>query len=415
MGPITQPDLAQTTAIESTEPPAAPAAPRDTHPARRISKADGMSAKRTIRDSLLAEVGQLKSDLEVLATENNRLFQLNQRTPTQSDVPEAVDRDRLVNVLSQHILPADREEESSPSTDWLEAAMNPIIFLPFGRADAMIPLFPPEGESEQEPKKPAPISHHPVQLTAKEELPYLQVFSPLTFTSSVTIVPQQVGQEAAPLVQKHVISVSTPSGLFASTIEMLINTKALSIVHLEVPRLEPCSLSELGPFVEKVIRGKNSSALTRNVSVIAWAMSEWVRLASKRARFWCEVERELGNLKGIVHCAQKMRKGRRRNRVGRPPVAEDSDGDQEWESTAGKPETGKSRFNKADLAANLGRTSLNLDLAGPDGAEGGITLRIQWKIEFDWTGEGQSKTGLLVDAPARCKFGSTPRPLWGHG
>ncbi|KAI1388061.1 uncharacterized protein F4822DRAFT_301126 [Hypoxylon trugodes] len=376
---------------------------RKSHPARNIEEPDPLAEKKAIRDSLLAQITRLNSDLELVTRENNRLHQLQQAKRDSSSSKGPEDKYGLLDLLRRHALPPEKEAPPTPTQNWLEVALNPISFLPFSKNTTALPSFfapPPEKSQKDEDENP-PISHHPVPMTAEEELPYLQVFTPLTFTSTVSIIPRDDVVNAGPLLQKHSISASsTPPGLFAAKIEMTVNTKSLSVAALKVPRLEPSAVSELGPFIEKVIQGNGTSSLTRNISVVTWAMSEWLRVATRRARFWCAVERELGESKGLAKCARRMRKGTRRKAQGpgRPALTEDDDDDDENELEA---QSDKIRFTKADLLPHLGRTSLDLDLLAVDEPEEIPSVRIQWRIEFDWTGEAQSKMGLLFGAPAK--------------
>ncbi|KAI1134584.1 hypothetical protein F5Y05DRAFT_202124 [Hypoxylon sp. FL0543] len=372
---------------------------RKSHPARNVQEPDPLAEKKALRDSLFAKVTRLKSDLELATRENNRLYQLQQtrRDGSASHGPE--NKDSLIDLLRRHVLPPEKDVAPDTSQDWLDVALNPISFLPFGKMNTSLPpLFAPQLDNvEQEAEKP-PVSHQPVSMTADEELPYLQVFTPLTFTSSVSIVPRDDLVNPGPLLRKHVISISsTPPGLFAAKVEMIVNTKSLSITELRVPRLEPSAVRELGPFVEKMVQGASTSALTRNVSVMTWAMSEWVRIATRRARFWCTVERDLGSSESLIKCAREMRKGARKRGPGRPALSEDSDDDEDELQMR----TDKTRFTKTDLLPHLGRTNLDLELSGIDDAEEAPSVRVQWCIEFDWTGEAQSKMGLLLGAPAK--------------
>ncbi|KAI1452993.1 hypothetical protein F4805DRAFT_397780 [Annulohypoxylon moriforme] len=373
---------------------------RKSHSARNVEEPDPLAEKKTLRDSLFAEIAHLKSDLELATRENSRLHQLQQKRRDSSAAEAPEDKDGLLDLLRRHVLPPEKEVAPDPTQDWLEAALNPISFLPFSKANSSLPtLFSlqPESAEKGETDKPPP-SHHPIPMTADEELPYLQVFTPLTFTSTVSIIPRDDSTNLTPLSQKHVISVSsTPPGLFAAKVEMTVNTKSLSISELSVPRIEPCAVSELGPFVEKVVQGAGTSALTRNVSIITWAMSEWLRVATRRARFWCAVERDLGNSEGLVKCAAEMRKDTRKRGPGRPAVADGSDDDEDELEIGSK----KAHFTKADLLPQLGRTNLDLELSDLHDAEEVPSIRIQWRIEFDWTGEAQSKMELLLGVPAK--------------
>ncbi|KAI0905183.1 hypothetical protein F4823DRAFT_153447 [Ustulina deusta] len=378
---------------------------RKSHPGRQVEEADPLADKKALRDSLLAEVARLEDDLKVLSRENERLYNVQGSRHHSIDLPDPEEQNLLLDVLSRHALPPEKEAPPDPMQRWLEAAMNPIAFLPFGQANA-IPVLPPlvtsGAEKTLETEAPPPTSHHPVPMTADEELPYLQVFTPLIFTSTIATVEAEAREDQEPLLQRHAISVaSSPPGLFVATMDMTVDTKTLLVAELAVPRLDPSAIGELGPFVEKILRGGagNNSALTRNVSVVAWAMGEWVRLATRRARFWHAVEHELGSVEGLVRCAKAMRQGMRRRPRGRPRGDESDDEDED-----GSNRPSKTSPSKADVIARMGRTCLDLDLssiAADDGDDGALAVRIQWHAEFDWTGEARSKIGLLLRAPAK--------------
>ncbi|KAI3321035.1 hypothetical protein HD806DRAFT_504390 [Xylariaceae sp. AK1471] len=388
---------------------------RKSHPARQVEEVDPLADKKALRDSLLTEVAQLEEDLKVATRENERLYQLQGSHGHTTELPDPEEQDRIFDVLSRYALPPEKEAPPDPMEAWLEAAMNPIAFLPFGQANAISlpPFVMPSAEKEEKTDPPPPISHHPVPMTANEELPYLQVFTPLTFTSSITTTQQQEPQE--PLLQHHSISVaSSPPGLFVATINMTVNTKTLSITELTVPRLDPSAISELGPYLEKIIRGSgNNSALTRNVSVVTWAMGEWVRLATRRARFWYAVQHELGSTEKLAQCARAMRQSMKR-KPGRSRSRYEEDGEDEEQSDA---TSDKARPSKADLVSLLGRTSFDLDLLGAAGADEinneSLIGRIHWRIDFDWTGEARSKIGFLLSAPAKWHANDEKRSLAG--
>ncbi|KAI5917822.1 hypothetical protein F4810DRAFT_632646 [Camillea tinctor] len=385
---------------------------RKSHPARSVEEGDPLASKKALREALTAEVAQLKVDLEIANRENSRLFRIQQRR-NPSDIPGSEDESGLLSVLCRHTLPPEKEAPLDPTQEWLEAALNPISFLPFGEA---LPILPPLFANQVEEKRETspPISHYPIPMTAEEELPYLQVFTPLTFTSTVTTAPREgQGEEEPsdrlPLMQRHLISVSSsaPPGLFSAKIDMTVNTKTFAIASLSVPRLDPAAVTELGPFVERITRQNGSggnSALTRNVSVMTWAMAEWVRLATRRARFWCTVERDLGTPAGIAACARALRKGNgstvRKRKPGRSASNEEEDSDDEGDGEENRKEV---RFSRTELLPQLGRTSFDLELSGgeEDSVDDAPTARVQWRIEFDWTGEARSKIRLLVGTPAK--------------
>ncbi|KAI5856674.1 hypothetical protein GGS23DRAFT_394578 [Durotheca rogersii] len=416
--PLKQPPLHPPELTRELTPVAAPSrvadrlaasAPRDRkrkrkpHPARNVEELDALAEKKALRDSLLAEVGRLKSDLELAGRANDRIYQQQQASRDKSAPSEPEDKDGLLDLLRRHALPPEQEPAPRPSQDWLEAALNPISLLPFSKPDLLLPpLLPPQKESAHETEKP-PTSHHPVPMTAEEELPYLQVFTPLAFASTMSILPRDdTADGPGPLLQRHAIAIaSTPPGLFVARVEMTVNTKSLAIVDLRVPHLDPAAVNELGPLAERIIRGAGSSALARNIGVLTWAMGEWLRVAVRRARFWHAVQKDLGGSEGLARCAREMREVLKKGVTRTRPPRDEEDEDNSENEGGAEPGNPQIPLTKADLLPYMGKTDLDLELADADGAEEAPSIRIRWRIEFDWTGEAQSKMGLLVSAPTK--------------
>ncbi|KAG7286463.1 hypothetical protein NEMBOFW57_008774 [Staphylotrichum longicolle] len=249
-------------------------------------------------------------------------------------------------------------------------------------------------------------------MSADEALPYLQVFTPLTFTSHVSPLPPPdttttttatdgpTPPPQPPLLQQHSITASStsPRGLFAARIEMTVNTKTMAIASLAVPKLDPAAEGELRPFVARIVQQQNSetspsrsssSGVHNNVSVLAWGMGEWLRVAVERAKVWMVLEREVGGDKDAL-----------RGWWGgsEDEDEEDADGRDEGsvDGTAGKD------HDAAALLPYMGRTSLDLEVPVLDGGEGKVSaLRVQWRITFDWTGEARSDIGVLVSVPGK--------------
>ncbi|KAK7931316.1 hypothetical protein PG985_002028 [Apiospora marii] len=365
------------------------------HPARSIGEPDVFAEKRAARDALLAEVAQLEADVDLAKAENDNIHDAYDSQGAKAGV---LNKDGLLDLLRRHVLTP--KPDPSPEDAWLEAALNPVSFLPFGNPAAIPPL--PFAEQKEDKAPPPPISHHPIPLSAAEELPYLQLFSPLVFRSSIALQPRD-SRDSGHLMQKHKITAaSSPPGLFAARIEMTVDTKTLSISDLSVSHLEPSAAAELRPFIAKIEQGAGNSALRRNVSVVAWAMAEWTRLATKRALFWCQVERELGSDKDMLRCAKKLRRGRKRKGFpGRPSVEDEDDSGDEGENMD------ENDVPRSALLPHLGRTSLDLRL-GPASEVG---LRIEWRIDFDWTGEGHSRIAALVETPAKWHHHDTRHSL----
>ncbi|KAI0175455.1 hypothetical protein BJ166DRAFT_514865 [Pestalotiopsis sp. NC0098] len=365
------------------------------HPARHVKASDPFAEKTATRDSLLEEIKGLQADLRVLRNENDSLHAAQQRGLAARTSKTVQDPDALFELLLRHAQPLEDEQPADESETWLKAALDPMSFLPFGGQLAVLPSpFQPTDQAEQVPH----ASSYPLPMSLEEERPYLQIFTPLRFTSTTTTVPRGPGDGAADLMQQHHISISSiPEGLFAAQIDMLVDTRTLSVSELAVPRMEAAAANELGAFVEKVL-GHNASPIStckRNIAVLTWAMAEWTRLASKRARLWHQIAKELGHRQGIMDCARNLRRGKRRRRQHKAATNNELVDSDEEDRDDGR----EVQIPKSHLISGLGRTSCDLVL-GLEG-HGGVELRVDWKITFDWTGEGQSTIKLQVQTPGK--------------
>ncbi|KAH6842676.1 hypothetical protein B0I37DRAFT_448113 [Chaetomium sp. MPI-CAGE-AT-0009] len=414
------------------------AAPTDPAPTnaelRGLKPADPDADKKKLRDSLLAEISQLERDLDVASKENERIRQarLSRRNPS----PPA-NGDELLDLLARHILPAEATApKPDPIENWLSSALNPIAFLPFSKpSPTNPPTLPPQTQPDDD--LPPPVSHHPIPMTTAEALPYLQVFTPLTFTAHVSPLPRSdtdadtnATSNRDPLLQQHSITASSsaPRGLFAARIEMTVNTKTMAIAALAVPALDPAAEAELRPFVDRVVGGKGtgeengngkgdaprSSGLHNNVAVLGWAMGEWLRVARQRAGVWAVLEQEVGRgeeaLAEMVGRWRARGRGRRRRGGGRGKGGrvrredEDEGGSEDGsEGDGGSVVDGVGkRHAVADLLPFMGRTATDWEIPVLGGGKREVSmLRVQWRIGFDWTGEARSEIGVLVGVPGK--------------
>ncbi|KAL2279267.1 hypothetical protein FJTKL_13628 [Diaporthe vaccinii] len=377
-----------------------------THPRRSI-RLNPLAEKQRERDALLREVAQLEADLELATRENQAAAQ---------GVSSLADSSDVLDLFRRHLVPAPKDEEPDSTTAWLETAMNPIAMLGFnGSSSAFLPPPIPQKEEESEPP---PISHHPIPMSAAEELPYLQVFTPLTFTSkSTTIsVPSDQGE---PMLKKLSIRIgsATPPGLFVAGMEMTVNTRTLAVSSLAVPRLDPAAVRELQPFINRITSNQKPphSALTRNISVLAWAMSEWYRVALKRAKFWYLLEKQLGpeGKDGLSEVVKAMRTRKRRKRRARGEVDEVG-GSFESADSAGGSLDGM-LLSRADLLPHMGRSTMDLSIPclADEGVGKSSELRVSWGIEFDWTGEARSKLGVEVGVPGKWQASDDRKSITG--
>lgn len=387
-----------------------------THPRRSVRLRGPGWVKMEERDRLLKEVAQLEVDLELARGENDKAAR---------GIPSAVDKEAVLDLLRRHLLPAGKEPETDSNAQWVDTAMNPIAMLGFNGSTSLDlpPAIPQEGAKDE--AEPPPTSHHPIPMTASEELPYLQVFTPLTYTSTIRTISPPAEQPEQATLQKHTIKVrsTTPPGLFSARIEMTVNTRTLAVSSLAVPLLDPAAAAELQPFIESATSSQAPyhPALTRNVSLVCWAMGEWYRVALRRAKFWHALERQLGpdgGKAGLVEVVLGMRAQKKRSRRNRQKErGQYGDGDSDAGAGAGDSFASAESlagldsmlFSKGEVLPHMGRT--NMDLAIPrlaaEGAQVTSELRVNWGVEFDWAGEARSKLAVEVGVPSKCECSLT--------
>ena len=238
--------------------------------------------------------------------------------------------------------------------------------------------------------KPAP-SHLPIDV--ENPLPYLQAFSPLTYTSKITLLPQEPqaskpsSQETQSISQLHLITASHLSGLFTARMSMIVDTFLLSISSIHMDRLPPCAENELGNFLRDEL--SQDGTLTKDVGLICWAMGRWVEVSVLRARFWCTVENEFGTPEARAISLQKKKKRKRRHVVT-------EDNNEEPLDTYDEKEFKKQKWTRRQLLPHMGRTAIEL-------ATDKMELRIEWRLKFDWTGEVDSSITASVRLPQSCQ------------
>lgn len=358
---------------ELKKPPGEPVKRRKS--ARFLIPEDPHAAKKKTRDDLLKELQQLQADVALANQENERLRRAEYKRKGAS---VASNSDELLAMLTRATAPT-QPVESKPKPTSIFKSIG--AFLPFHarRKPAPLPVS----------QKPVP-SHLPIPLD--DPLPYLQAFTPLAYTSAITLLPldpaasdessQEMGQT---LLQKHFITASHPSGLFTTRFAMTVDTSTLSISAIDILRLDMNAEKELGTFIRG--RARDEGPLGRDVTVICWAMSRWTEVSIKRAHFWCAVEQEFGTPEARIASLQKKKK---RKRLG-------SVLDHDENSAANlENEPEKIKWTRKQLLAHFGRSSM--ELLGDD-----VELRFEWKITFDWTGEVESSIAAAARLPRQCK------------
>ncbi|KAH7271000.1 hypothetical protein B0J15DRAFT_483808 [Fusarium solani] len=344
--------------------------------ARKPKAFDPDSAKKAERDALLDEMEKLKKDLETAQKENERIRVMQQsgRVLAPSNQEAVIDL-----IQRQHLSEADKDQPVSQQL--VRAALNPTALLPFGKAMVATPSVPVE-DKQAEIK-----SHHPVDLTAEEELPYLELFTPFSISSNIAVMPVEEDQ---PLKQLHSITFRSREipGVFTARMDMVVSATDLTILDLNMTALEPSSKPELGPFVEKICTGDCNRSMQQNIGILSWAMGEWLRVAVDRAELWCQLENSLGSKDGVSESTSQMRARKSRRRKS----------DEEDEDSGF---THVESVNKADLIRYMGQQYFDISIPQNDTEDSGVVVRLEWKTEFDWTGEAESKLAVLTGVPGK--------------
>ncbi|KAL6870340.1 hypothetical protein J3F83DRAFT_735933 [Trichoderma novae-zelandiae] len=349
------------------------------HPARRIGAFDPNGAKKKLIEALDEEVAKLKRDLQIVSKENDRIRLMQ----SSGRILSFADEEEVFDVLRRHLLDSAAKPPPPPSQQLLKAALNPTALLPFGRA------MPVVATTEDQVNVANIKSHHPVQMTAEEELPYLQLFSPFEVTSTMAVLHADGDQ---PLRQRRVMTFRSRDapGLFTSKVEMVVNATNSSIVELTMQSLEPAARAELGPFVTRICEADCNRSMQRNVGILSWAMGEWYQAAVHRAQLWSKLDRELASKGEFL---QAVAEARRKKPLRR--TAEEMEGD------TGKQPAPAWSCNKAELVHFMGQQAFEFNIPSKTRSEAASSVRLEWKIDFDWIGEAQNKVTVMIGVPGK--------------
>lgn len=369
-----------------------------THPRRSVRLRGPNWEKEQERDTLLKEVAQLEADLELAKKANN---------DAAKGLPLA-DKDAVLNALRRHLVPSGKQAGLDTTTEWLDTVMDPIAMLGFNGFSAIhLPSAVPHASAEIEAFPPI-TSHHPISMNASEELPYLQMFTPLTFASSVATISPSADAQDQTTFQKHTINVrsASPPGLFTARIEMVVNTRQKTVTSLAVPRLDPAAADELAPFFDPILSAQTeyNPVKTRNVNLLSWAMGEWYGIALKRAKFWVLLETSIRSKDDLVELVQSTRTKKKRKHRRQDTAGDAENGMGEGLTTVSEGDA--KAFTTGRLLPHMGRTSMDFEIPylKMDDVTEMSSLRVKWFVEFDWVGEARSKLGVELGVPGKCEY-----------
>ncbi|KAH0537224.1 hypothetical protein FGG08_005966 [Glutinoglossum americanum] len=343
-----------------------------------------LSLKRRKRDDLREQLRKLQDEVAMYEEQAELAREIRgEAAEPPIDPANEEDRGKIISLLLKS---NDRglNPPKSPQPLSLSLLNN---FLPFSKP-------PPASSTVQSPPSPqGPIpSHRPIDLA--NPLPYLTLFTPLSFTSTTTLLPppsQSTTQTTTapkppavpPMRHHHLIKAHSPHHLLTTTISLTVNTSALLVTDLQIPSLSTWAEPELGSFVRELARSR------RDVPSVCWAMGRYWEVARRRAKCWWGCEGAFGDLLGgasakggnsndAPHNNRKGGKGKHQH----PTLVEDGHDDD-----SGPQPT------RRDLARYLGLTTLRLH-------RNDVELLVRWNIAFDWTGEPESTVSAMARAPA---------------
>lgn len=343
-------------------------------PSRFTQPMDPDAEKKKKRERMLKEILQLESDIRLAERENERV---RKATEAGKELKRPANADALIEMLSRVMdKPATFDSKPKNPPTILD---NVNLFLPFSRP------APPEQKSIEEIVKSEDLpSVLPVEV--ENPMPFLSVFTPFKFSSTVMTLPPTPGAETgeADILQLHSIATSAPHCLFSSKLSVTVNTKSGAVERCDVEYLDPAAERELGPWVRQ--RAKDG-VLGRDINSICWASTQWYEAALRRARFFCAVEAELGNPAGHDKARRRLRQEARRGRKSQPGVPQAPEEHFEDEER---------KFSSEDLRRNMGRERMEIGVQG-------ATLVVSWRMEFDWTGEAEQTIEAVVKTSRRCK------------
>lgn len=342
------------------------------YPLRQVDAIDPLADRRKLREQLLEEIQQLQVDVRIAEKESERLRTLHESGGIDSE-PE--NREQLLELLTRTRGPAVRRSSQTATI--------------FSRITSFLPFGAVRREPKIEVKREDIPSHAP--LAQDEPLPFLQVFSPLSYTSTTTLLPPTPSSSedsSAPtaLLRQHLITASHPSGLFSARLRMIVDATNLSIESMDILSMSEEASSELGTWAAR--RARSDGILGRAMSTICWGMGRWVEVSIERAKFWSDVDRLMGDATTRRITISKMQHRLKRKRT------EELDG--EGDELGGETEDHQEKWTRQKLQPLMGKQQMTIlgDV---------VHVTIFWTIDFDWTGEVESHLKAAAVHPSACE------------
>jgi len=153
---------------------------------------------------------------------------------------------------------------------------------------------------------------------------------------------------------------------------------------------------ELGSFIAKIVNAGDGDILAGNVATLFWSMGRWYEVAKQRAIFWVRIIEEFGpdrirnGDKPIASKRSRKRKGAR----GGDIEMDENDPAGDVPNDRADDETAYRKLTRKEYLSNMGRQSTVLSIPISSKTAATISLRVEWKISFDWTGETENSISV---------------------
>jgi hypothetical protein len=296
---------------------------------------------------------RLEKELRLLEKQVSKcteeITKLRAQPATYMGSPE--ERETLVKLVNDLAKDGEENDEGQPP------ALSSMLcsFLPF----ATQRIAPPKPQ----PVSPV-VSHRPLELD--DPLPYLQMFTSFGLITKLNVPRGQNPHSSSRVHQKHLIDITGPQSLLTASISMTIDTLTNAIVDLKLLELPHWADRELGTFVR-------ARAKEKDLGNACWAIGSYWDVVTTRAEYWHRCEVAFGHL-----------------------IPGRTSEDTENVDVRSQGKTGRS-LSRRDLSRHLGRDTLVLE-------DRHVSLKLSWKICFDWTGEAQSEVGVVPAVPRVCEY-----------
>lgn len=300
------------------------------------------------------EKSNLEKELRLLQDEVQRHTRHVERLDSERDE----DIDDLVLLINS-------SKPGAPQADQKATPLSSLLtsFLPFS-----IPVQQPEPSSDQDK---AIASHLPV--SQSDPLPLLTLFTPLKFTS--TIKPPSRSTSRDEILQIHHITLKGPASLLACDLDLTISVstdegEAPRVGSLILSSISPWASAEVEPFLQK-------RANEGEINTIGYALARYWDISMKRAQCWARCCKEFRHLLAL---SKELQTPAEEEEVSALEVAKPS---------------------KRELLPHFGRQFLSFETKS-------VVLRIEWKLNLDWTGEVESIVSAKAALPRVCRFSLLP-------